>query len=698
MATTCARCGTANDDGSSFCAACGSDLAAQLACPSCNTLNPLARTFCTRCGGSLEHAGWGVPAEPGAVVDGAWERGDDELIRRVDPQDARRFLGTRTVRVPAGTVGVVLVDGVVERVLPPGERTSTSLFQRIASFFVQRERTAFYLVDQRPFAVPFIVEARPSATGEAMKTQVLVTLTLPKGDRAALASFIANVVRERPSMATGELYNLLRPEIARIAQDVLERAAARGALSYPDAEAEIRRQVAAAIGQRYGLTADATLAPLTAVVSLSLQLGAGLAPTMVACAQCRAELPASLRFCDRCGARQPVGTVGGAASDATTPLFTGDGQQVELDLMVRVSGQSADFTPTSVAPALVAAAAAQLRTIDFAALVAPGGFTALAQAIAPPVTEALRALGMTLVALAAVDVRTKTGQWVLAARADLDRAAQDVQLGVAWLEQRDSELDLAQLTITRVLRDQQQRRDQAFGHDEAATADRERREPLAAREAALATGELERDAMTAAARDAIDHARQRRDAAHATGLRKTQVEAELAELAARRDAELADAERRRRLELELSALAEQQQLDKLRAMAQLDRDTAAVEHAHELAKRAGLRGLSPDEMIAIQAGELARSQGGGAAWAQVLAARAEVERRHAADTRAVYDQAMAAMAAVAQSRAEPAPVIAAPSIRVGHASQAASPTRSCAACGAAHKLDARFCGACGAAA
>src|SRR5687768_622448 len=103
--TTCARCGTANDDGSSFCAACGANLAPQIHCPSCNTMNPLGRTFCTRCGGSLEHAGWGEPPEPGAVVDGVWERGGDELIRRVDPEDARRFLGARTVRVPAGSVG-----------------------------------------------------------------------------------------------------------------------------------------------------------------------------------------------------------------------------------------------------------------------------------------------------------------------------------------------------------------------------------------------------------------------------------------------------------------------------------------------------------------------------------------------------------------------------------------------------------------
>lgn len=696
--TTCARCGTANDDGSRFCAGCGANLAPQLPCPSCNTLNPLGRKFCTRCGGSLEHAGWGEPAEPGAVVDGVWERGGDELIRRVDPEDARRFLGARTVRVPAGTVGVVLVDGVVERVLPPGERTSTSLFERIASFFLGRERTAFYLVDQRPFPVPFVVRTRPSASGQVVKTQVLVTFTLPKGDRDALASFIANVVRERPSVSTGELYNLLRPDVARIAQDVLERAAAGGEVSYPDAEVEIRRQLADAIGRRHGLAIDATLAPLTAVASLTLHLGAGPAPAARPCVACRAELPASLRFCDRCGARQPAGTAAGAAPGAAAPLFTNDGQEVELDLVVRVAGQHDDFTPGTVAPAVAAAAAAHLRAVDYAALVAPGGFTALEQAIAPAVTDALGALGMTLVALTAVDARTRTGQWALAARADLERAVEEVRLGLSWLEQRDHELDLEQLVLTRVLREQQQRRDQAFAQDEAATADRERRDALAARQAALDVAKVTRDAEVAAARDTADHARRQRDAAHAIELRRTQVEAELAELRARRDLDLAETERRKRLELELAAAAEQQQLDKLRAMAQLDRETSAQEHAQELEKRAGLRGLTPDEMIAMQAGELARSEGGGAAWAAVLASRTGVERRHAEELRGVYEKAMGAMADVAKSRAEAAPVVGAPVVQVGAgASPDASPRgRTCAACGAAMKPEARFCGACGA--
>nr|HEX4319137.1 zinc ribbon domain-containing protein [Kofleriaceae bacterium] len=694
----CTRCGTRNDDGAKFCEGCGASMAAQIHCPGCNAMNPLGRAFCTRCGGSLEHAGWGQPAEPGAVIDGDWQRGGDELIRRVDPDEARRFLGTRTVRVPVGTVGVVLVDGVVDRVLAPGERTSVSLFERVRSFFAGRERTAFYLVDQRPFPVPFVVRTRPSRGGEVVKTQVMVTFLLPKGDRDALAQFIDTVMRGRASVSTGDLYNEVRPEVARVAQEVLERQAlagdpasptdvaraaapqaVRSTIDYAAAEAEIRRQLSDGFARRYGLTVDATLAPLTTVASLDLMLGAGAVPVTRACTKCKAELPMSMRFCDRCGERQPQAAAGATEMTLESPLFTSDGQQVELDVIVRAQGQHDDFTASKVAPAVVAAVSQYLRGQTFTAVSAPGGFAALEAAVAPATSAALTGLGMTLVALAVVDARSKTGQWLLSARADLERAAEDVRLGLSWLEQRDNELDLEQLVIARVLREQQQRRDQRFAEASAAVDDRTRRESLAARGAAMDVAQVQRDHAVASAKDAADIAR-----------RRTAVEAELTELRARRDLDFAEVERRKRLELEMAAIAEQQQVEKLRAMAQLDREGADQEQAHVTARRAQLAGLTPEQMIAMQAAELSKSEGGGGAWAQALSARAQDEARHAAEQRGIYDKSLAAMAQVAASRAEAAPVVAAPVVQVH-----AAATRACAACGAAMTAAAKFCPSCG---
>src|SRR5436190_12254588 len=122
----CPSCGSTNEAGSRFCTTCGQTTEPRVFCASCNQPQAVGNRFCMRCGADIAGGSWEAQPATGAVIQGVWERGPGEFIRRVDPEDCRSFLGNRTVRVPAGTVGAVLVDGVVDRVLPPGEQTSLS--------------------------------------------------------------------------------------------------------------------------------------------------------------------------------------------------------------------------------------------------------------------------------------------------------------------------------------------------------------------------------------------------------------------------------------------------------------------------------------------------------------------------------------------------------------------------------------------
>jgi hypothetical protein len=784
--TPCPQCQTPNHDGSRFCVGCGASLAPELPCPACNALNPLGNRFCLQCGSSLAGATWSGAAAGGAVVDGVWERGADEFVRRVDPEDARRFLGGRVVRVPPGSIGVVVVDGVVDRILPPGERTTLGLFERVANFFLRRDRTAFFLVDQRPIPIPFIVHTRPTAEGRTVRTQLLASFFAPRGDRQALGIFLTNVVGARQGMGASDLYNLLRPDVVRVAQDTLLRLATEARDDfYSEAEARIRDALTTLVTPRYGLTVEATVAPLTSVQSATVHLGLGESPRTRPCVSCRRELPTALRFCDGCGASQP--TV--KAPTGEDLLFTSDGREVELDLVVRVQGPHDDVGAARdfgarITPSLAAAAAQHVRTVAFAALASSAGFAAAEQAMREAATPALEALGLSLVELSLIDARDKSGAWVLGARADLERQRTDLTLGREFLAARDAEIDLEQLTLAQVLRAQSMRRgaafeakkdaleagrreaelarDDAFLRDEQTLADRARREALAQAELDLAVAKARREgaseeAIAALRREADLRRRgeqrddrregrddQREDRAfqmevdraaelHRQGLeatrRASQAEAErlrgtldaerrrqdltleLEALRGRSDLSYEDEARRKRLELTLREEEDRIQLAKVAAMAALDEQLAAAEHARELEKRAALAGLSPDAMIAMQAAELAKGKGGGAAWAQALSAHAELaaERRHQdalgqreaahrADVTSTAQAAIDAMARVAASRAEAAPVVAggAPVVTVGGPSlSTAAPARPCRHCGAAVRVDAKFCGACG---
>ncbi|MEO7330852.1 MAG: zinc-ribbon domain-containing protein, partial [Minicystis sp.] len=302
----CSSCGTPNEEGTRFCTRCGQSQEAKVYCPSCNQPQGMGNRFCMSCGATMTGARFQPEEGAGAVVGGVWERAAGEFIRRVDPEDCRSFLGARVVRIPPGTVGVVMIDGLVERVLPPGEQTTLNLFERLSTFFTARsDRTAFYLVDQRPIPVPFAVETRAGEDGRVVQTQVVVSFSLQRGDKTGLASFIANVLGGRASFSARDLYDLLRPEVRSGAALVLERLARQGTFSDETAEAEIRRELEGTLA-RYGLTLSVSVAPLTSTRSLSFHLGTGEAPELRPCVKCQAELPAAMKFCDRCGERQPA--------------------------------------------------------------------------------------------------------------------------------------------------------------------------------------------------------------------------------------------------------------------------------------------------------------------------------------------------------------------------------------------------------
>ncbi len=806
--TECSSCGHQNDLGAQFCASCGASTELQAHCPSCNSLQRVGESFCTRCGQAMAGAQWNSGPADGGVIDGVWQRSPEEFIRRVDPDDMRSILGNKTLQVPPGTIGVVLVNGVVDRVMPPGQRTSLNIFERIANFLTRRdERTAFFLIDLRPIPIPFVVQTRPSGDGRTVQTQVMASLSLQRGNKEGIAAFIANVLGTRAAFAAVDLYNLLRPDVTSACQRVLERLAADGELNYADAEAALRRELAERLAARYGLGVDVNLAPLTRTATLSFHLGTGTAPNLITCGGCDAEVPATMQFCDRCGTTLPVsmspdrrctgcservhesdpfcsgcGKEYVAPPATATPLFTADGHQLEVDVVVRVQGQHDDFSPSSISEALVGAISAQLRAGTLTVLASNEGFAAVEQALKPVLVESLAAYGLQLVAVNLLDLRSKTGQWLLGARADLNRAREQVTLGRDWLEQRTDEIDLEALTYAQELnrqrvqrlaklrelqlelgvdqREQALRIDDQLATDAAALEDRDKRQQLADDSAKLDVSDAQRSAdrdqaVAAAQRSVADDQRaydqqtelgtldhdmdkETRAAAHERDLTRSAMALESDGKRLTAD-DKAYAERAQAgVEHDNADREQQRQLDKLQAMADLDQSMADQEHQHILAKREALKGLSESEIIAMQANELAKSENGGAAWAEVLAARSSNEaaeqrladlERHASQVKdlmqsqakqmqamtkdqldrmqdmtnrvlegglgshrdvaaaGVYESSMDAMSRVAASRAQAAPVVA--------THQAAELTTPCTSCGASLRSGAQFCGACG---
>jgi hypothetical protein len=665
----------------------------------------------------------------------------------------RTFLGSRSLRVPVGSVGVVLVDGVVSELLPPGRQTTLNLFERIAGFFTGAdERTAFFLVDLRPVPVPFTVKTRRDAGGTEIQTQVLASLALERGDRDGIARFIERVLGSKPSFTSADLFTLLRPEVTRVARAAIERLVAADDLNYAAAEAAIQRELGASIPADYGLGVSVRVSPLTSTLSFDLALGgqpAG-ADTRV-CGSCGTTVPASLKFCDHCGHEQ-------SPMPQTPRLVTSDGQDVEIDLVVRVQGQHEAVDAEALRGPVTTAVSAYLRNSAWADLVSADGFRALELAAKAPLEISLSAHGLQLVLVSVIDLRSKTEAWVLGARADLARAESEMLVGRDWIAQHTEDLDLKELALelalSRQRQDRQQRlrerqlaRDEDFQADRAVLHDQTRRQELEDGAADLDVANAARSARVGSSVDDAERglARQVRSAertdergeqAHAQALETDEathdadvervameLEAEKARQdislgseratataqdaleaeRARRELEFEDTRRRADLDDTRADRAEDRQIEKLRAMTDLEKEMMTLEQEHQGRMRESLKGLDEREMIAIQATELAKTEGGGAAWANALAGQAaanelrgrlEDKDKHAEQmidvmeraanmaqgsaNQGVYEKSMDAMSTVASSRAAP------------------GPAATCGSCGSPLRPGARFCGGCGA--
>ena len=737
-ALTCPSCNHANLADARFCTACGGSLEARQTCPSCRKEQPLNNRFCLVCGGELGASAWNAPPANGSVDEGVWNRAPDEFLRRVEPEECRSFLGSRSVLVPAGTVGLVVVDGVVERVLPPGERTTTTALERVANFFTGRGRsTALFLLDSRPVPVPFTVETRPNAQGQSFRSQVLVTAHVPRGDKDSLGAFLTHVVGDRSGVAAADLFDLLRPEVVRQATLTLERLASAGDLGWTDAEAALQDAIGALAKDRFGLRVTVALAPMAATMSFDLHLGTVASPRVRACSGCEHELPVSLLFCDQCGARQEAlilperhcaqcgadvphdsrfcngcGTAWHGPAAGDLPLFSRDGEQLELDVVLRARGilsspasgaasataQAGDLS-ARLAAAVAGLVARHLRAVDFPVLATASGLAGIEGALEASLPGALMPMGLSLDDVTVLDLRTRRGDWLLGARADLTRARDDLLLGREWLTQRTGELDLRGLAFDVSLREQVVERDARLAskaaelagetaeqalereaqleRDRAAIADREAREALADQDARLRAAAAERGATVeltvldaeerlAAARRAnvrtadgeqLDHgiSLAAKRAAHAAELARQAAafQSETSRLGAddgayaSRSRALADheaAERKAILAAEMADRDEARALEKLRGMTELDLQLEAAEAAREQARIAALRGLSPAEALAAQAATLAGAPAG-AAFAEALARLGEAQ---AAQARVADAERHAAALSVAQ--------------------------------------------------
>lgn len=506
-------------------------------CPSCGTDNKTGAKFCRACGAMFGAAADQViPDAGGFISNGTWARPPEELIRLVPRGDLKGGLFKAGVQVPRGTIGVIVSEGAIVERLRPGFRTTESVVDRFVNLFNNKlDNTSVYLIDLRPIFVPLEVEAQSG--GSSTRYEVIVDVNIPNDD-ARLLQLLATFVRDKESVSSRDVYNELRPRILAIVEPRLSaqrlEPGQRAAV-----ESEVQRLLQASVGDTFGFEVGVSIGSSTSSTTVDVHVGEAATPATKKCIGCAADIESSRKFCGKCGVPQPVMTQPGrscgkcgqlvpeakkfcgkcgeefvpqAADQA--PIYTADGQQIEAQIVVRAEGKQDTTTADRLKPLIASAVSQHVRTRKFDDIASVAGFAELEKAIRDTVTIGARALGLDVTEVTLLDVRSKGKEWLLGARAELDRAIAGIEVGREWVaadmqglelegmqlnikgrqldlalrrqqldrdhtfSQRTAELDDKERNLGLDLRDQRMDQDQAFAADGNTQADRERRQQM----------------------------------------------------------------------------------------------------------------------------------------------------------------------------------------------------------------------------
>jgi hypothetical protein len=700
-----------------------------------------ASTFCPNCGASIgktiersagasppktmvrdrgfdarqpaDEPGYPPVEEAGFVSNGQWYRPPGEFIRRVRQGDMETtLLGGRSVQVPRGTIGVLADGDNIVDVVKAGNDINITGLRRVWDALKRhnplwggsKSQTDLYLIDRRPIPIPFSVETS-NATGISSKVEVLAEVSVDEHPDA-LSRLLNSELVQHDALSARNLYDLFAPRVQKTMRQILATyTTGIPADGFAEVGARLSGELEKIVTDPYGLVISVHVTPLAELVAVDVRLGAAPAPAIKQCVGCGQELRSTVKFCAACGTEQPAqqmpsrtcpgcgysvsagkkfcpscGNEFGEQTAEQEALFTKDGQQVELDLLVRVSGVGGNRPDTKerFSAMLASAASGFLRSRDYADICTPDGFRAFETAVQPVVFQAVTALGLTLVDVVILDIRTKQGEWELKARAELEQARKEALIGREWLQVETESLDLKAISLDLVLRQRQIDLDHEFRLDEATLADRERRQQQLDREATMDVADTRREVGTTKAQEEAvrDLDRTRAAEAHADALTGMGREHELtsaqadhemaleskvadhdAELArkamalesdksrlvvddkiygrkAERDLDLDTAKQIQEQELEAERRRQGMNLEKLQAMAELEARMTAQDHDHELKMRESLKGQSVEQMLAMQAQ-------GDEAIAAALAERFRAEGAAGVKTETMYERLLA---------------------------------------------------------
>lgn len=655
----CNHCNFQLAEGARFCPECGKSAATTMSCRHCGEVNPIEAKFCPNCGKTSSEP-VASTASPAPTVAPSSTSTDfvyaltEESVRKGEPDRAQP---------PYGAVAVCMVDNSIYKIFGHEKYQGNNKTNEFKDLFGRLKENLLGLAGQKTQKVtnfiladlsnlPLVTHSAPVSVLGKPDASIQFEFWVSPEERESnlLGLFLQKFASGKKSLTLSEFKQIAIDHLNSIVSSFDFQIVAKS----PEMGAALAREVSAKLKQATGISSNSVFR--FGKVGRREWLDVTKVQKSVHCDQCDAPFTQKIKFCGACG-----NDMSDAAKwvNAVSYLQAKSGEQitVRLTMMVDTSDPNTQIKLDEKASEYVLnILAPRLRQMSIPELMTSSCLNEFSQLLNKQLTKEW--LGY-ISDFAVTDIKTAEDEWFFKTDALVSEALREVEANKKFLAVDSAEIDFQELTFALELRKVRQGDSEALTLRRVALEARIKETELEVQESALETQtslrkeNIEDDAeKQRLAREKEKMLRERDFQRESTkGAREDEIadvdhDISLEKKAASHDIDLADmtgeaqsrANRRgvsddifakeealrlvakdKHVEEDLADRQNSRQLDKLRAMAEMEANMSKQDGDLELAKRDKLKGLSAAEMLAMQVAEMANKQDGANAAAIVTA-------------------------------------------------------------------------------
>jgi hypothetical protein len=483
----CHACKAAIPDASKFCPECGASAEPTAPCTHCGTANPQASTYCSGCGKSLSQ-----------TTSAAQRGSEDAEFAYLLSEERMLKVSNSNVRLPYGCLAVTMVDGVVNNVqdqiaiVNDGPSIFGQFLRSVSDLarglMGKKEHEVKTYIVTNCRQLPLISYVQPVTTRNGGQGNLRFEFWIDASskpsaeEKTALGLFFQRVMDRKPNL----LFSEFRDKAISRVREILA--------SYSGAELdseEGRAVVMELLYKSLGISGKCTFMRGRKLVRSYVEIEKLQAP--MDCPSCSTSFTQRVRFCEVCG--ENMENVDWSGQSKLLQTSGGEAVVLRLSYLVDATDGAARHAESDVMRTAFESILPVLRKFDTASLSNPATLVSLGKVASQAL---LQTYGAELSDVAVTDIRTAEQEWLFKTEALIAEELRSIEADRRGLAVDEASIDYQEAAFAITMRATLQQDGQEFQLRRHALDAR-------ARTAVLDIEEHELETRTALKREEISH-------------------------------------------------------------------------------------------------------------------------------------------------------------------------------------------------